>query len=442
MLPASSVCGPLTPFVVQHSSPEHALSTGYPMLTCLWLSGIIPFPPISGARKYSARLAESLAATGIAITFVGLVGDLPPEPADNVDWYSVQDKQRGRLISLLSRMPLVSARHATPKYKAELDHLVRSKVWNIIVIDYCGMSWVLPYLQGVTTASSTLVFVTHDHEETLTRQQWKGTKRSLWQRLYLLQNHWKTRRLERATSQACDLITANTDFDAALFRRTAANARVITLTPGYDGPRIRQRQITVGTPRAVVLFGTYHWSAKQTNLRLFLEHADSKMHDAGIELRIVGDMPDNLRLGLERRFTSSRFTGFVQDPAPHLDARLGVVAEPIGGGFKHKLLDYIFHRVPVVALESCVEGLPSSVQQYVLTAPDLPALLDQITAVIDDIDRLNALQQGAFDAAERAFDWAERGRAMREAILAIRSPETSGLTAQKRPLLGPTRRSA
>ncbi len=122
---------------------------------------------------------------------------------------------------------------------------------------------------------------------------------------------------------------------------------------------------------------------------------------------------------VEPRYVAARFTGFVQDPVPHLDARLGVVAEPIGGGFKLKLLDYIFNRVPVVALESCVVGLPEAVKRHVLTVQDLSALSDRVKAVIDDVDQLNTLQQGAFDAAERAFHWADRGKAMHAAVLGV-----------------------
>jgi glycosyltransferase involved in cell wall biosynthesis len=393
------------------------------MLTCLWLSRAIPFPLINGDRKYSAKLAEAFAAAGVAITFVGLAGTARPESVNNIEWRPVEGSPRGRAVSLLSTLPLVAARHWTSEYRAELCRLLSSKTWDIIAIDYCGMSWVLDYLRRFATGSSILVFITHNHEETLTRQQWQDTKAGLGERLYLLQNYLKTRRLEQTACRASDLLTANTETDAVLFQRTVPGARIITLTPGYDGPRIQHRQITTATPRAAVMFGAYHWSVKQTNLRIYLDHADAQMHKAGIEIRIVGDIPSELRSDLERRYVSARFTGFVEDPAPHLDARLGVVAEPIGGGFKHKLLDYIFNRVPVVALESCVVGLPESVTRHVLTVPDLQALNNCVETVIDDYDRLNALQEGAFEAAERAFDWADRGKAMQAAIAAIGQSE-------------------
>ena len=386
------------------------------MLTCLWLSRAIPFPLSTGDRKYSAKLAEAFAATGVAITFVGLVGDSPPPAIDNVAWHAVPGRQRGRIASLLSTMPLVAARHSTARYQVELRRLLRSKAWDVIVIDYCGMAWTLADVRRLAPAPSALVFVTHNHEESLTRQQWQDTRNGFWQRLYLLQNYLKTRHIEHATCQACDLITAITETDAVLFRQKALETPVVTITPGYDGPRVPHRQITTRTSRTAVMFGSYRWSVKQTNLRLFLECADARMRQAGIEVRIVGDIPDDLRQTLERQYKSTRFTGFVQNPEPHLDARLAIVAEPISGGFKLKLLDYIFRRIPIVALETCVAGLSEPVRRNVLTVPDLAALPSCVEAVIDDVERLNDLQQGAFHAAEQAFDWAERGRALHEAL--------------------------
>ncbi len=392
-------------------------------MNCLWLSRAIPFPLITGDRTYSAKLAEAFAATGIAITFVGLAGDSSPEPIKNIEWRAVGGAQRSRVTSLISALPLVAARHCTSQYRAELCRLLRSKSWDIIVIDYCGMGWVLRYLRQFTTGSSILVFVTHNHEENVTRQQWKETRAAAGERLYLLQNYLKMRRLEQATCRVSDLLTAITETDAAQFQRTMPHARIITLTPGYDGSRMEHRQITTDTPRAAVMFGGYRWSVKQTNLRLFLDHTDANMHKSGIEIRIVGDIPAELRSEFERRYLAARFTGFVEDPVPHLNARLGVVAEPIGGGFKLKLLDYIFNRVPVVALESCVVGLPDAVKRHVLTVQGLPALSDCVAAVIDDVDQLNTMQQCAFEAAERAFHWADRGKAMHAAILAIGNSE-------------------
>ena len=55
-----------------------------------------------------------------------------------------------------------------------------------------------------------------------------------------------------------------------------------------------------------------------------------------------------------------------------------------------------------------------------LLEPEMDGLLRAVLARIDDPAALNAQQQRAFTAAEHAFDWGERGRALCDAIVAQR----------------------
>lgn len=391
------------------------------MQTCLWLARTMPFPLTSGDRIYTGKLVQSLASEGVLVTYVGFAGAADTAPSPNVVWHVVPGGPRGRLVSLLSRLPLVGAQHATSAYRRSVDQLLKRQAWDIIVIDQYGMGWVLEHLRSRPGRSAVMVFIGHDHEEEVTRQQWQSAGWATPKGLYHMQNHLKTRRLERRAARACHVITAITDADAACFRQVSPRAALVTLTPGYDGARLGQRHVTAATPRAVVMFGSYRWSAKQANLRLFLDHAHSRLRQAGIELRVVGDMDDEQRRWLEARYPSVRFAGFVKDPAPYLDARLAVVAEPIGGGFKLKLLDYIFNRVPIVTLDTCAAGLPAEVRRHVITVPDLDRLVDAVVAVIDDVPTLDDMQHQALAVADRAFDWADRGRALRSAILSARA---------------------
>jgi polysaccharide biosynthesis protein PslH len=50
--------------------------------------------------------------------------------------------------------------------------------------------------------------------------------------------------------------------------------------------------------------------------------------------------------------------------------------------------------------------------------PDHAALAHGVLEAIDDIDRLNRLQECAFDACNDHFDWSSRGRQIVSAIAA------------------------
>ena len=40
-------------------------------MKCLWIARYMPYPLDAGAKVYSAKLAEALAAAGCSVTFLG-----------------------------------------------------------------------------------------------------------------------------------------------------------------------------------------------------------------------------------------------------------------------------------------------------------------------------------------------------------------------------------
>jgi hypothetical protein len=121
-----------------------------------------------------------------------------------------------------------------------------------------------------------------------------------------------------------------------------------------------------------------------------------------------------------------RFTGAVDDVAPFLRAaRLGIVAEDIGGGFKLKTLDYVFNRLPIVALRGSVAGLPLRPGVDYLDLPTLDGMAAGILSVIDDYKRLNSLHDGAMEQSLGQFQWEDRGRRLALALAPDRAPEAA-----------------
>ena len=104
------------------------------------------------------------------------------------------------------------------------------------------------------------------------------------------------------------------------------------------------------TERRVVLVGSFHWLVKQQNLQAFLAVADPLFARHGITLDVVGSMPEALAAALRSKLRATVLHGFVDDTRPLLaGARIAVVPEAIGGGFKLKFLDYLFGRVPIAS---------------------------------------------------------------------------------------------
>ena len=99
------------------------------------------------------------------------------------------------------------------------------------------------------------------------------------------------------------------------------------------------------------------------------------------------------------------------------DARIAVVPEAIGGGFKLKFLDYFFARVPVATLSHAAAGLPQELRERTLACKSLPSLVETVIANIDRLDELNRMQEEAFARSCARFTWHERALNLKEAIV-------------------------
>jgi hypothetical protein len=122
--------------------------------------------------------------------------------------------------------------------------------------------------------------------------------------------------------------------------------KVVMLPPlGMRARGFAFREINEKTPRRAPILGSPTWLVKQTNLIEFTAAADQLLYKREIELWVVGKVPDHLS---NNHFLATRFLGFVAHLVPIFrSARIGIVAERTGGGFKLKTVDYSFNRVPI-----------------------------------------------------------------------------------------------
>ncbi|MGF1454815.1 MAG: glycosyltransferase [Alphaproteobacteria bacterium] len=390
-----------------------------PTLRCLWLMRQIPARLDAGDSVYSVRLVQAFARSGVEVAVFGLserATEIGHAALANLSWHGVEGPQRSRTRSLFSMLPLEAARHATPKYKQELRDALRAHVFDVIVIDHYGLGWALEDTIRQGIGNPKIIYVAHNHEAALWRQLANDFKGNALKRAALLLNAVKIAYFEHRLVKRVDLVTAITAADAAALARTKTKRAPITLRPGYDGPRVATRHITEQTPRKAVILGSFRWVAKQLNLETFLKAADNLFAENTIMLDVIGDVPLEVRDRWEGRLRATRFRGFVDDIEGALaDARIGIVAEGTGGGFKLKLLDYVFRRLPIAAIEGSLTGA-EDLGPYVLSAANAEALAQGTVTLMDDIERLNEMHNGAFAVASHQFDWDRDGEQLRSSI--------------------------
>ncbi len=392
----------------------------------------LPYPPAYGGDVlYTAGLIESLAAAGARLTVVCRAPARASAPeVRGVEWQLDRTPEPWRTRALLGRAPSIVSRSRSPAMERLVRALPSERRFDVVVFDNLAMGWALgPVLDAVTgDERPALVYVSHNHEASLRREVAKRYAGNPAAKLVLALDAARACRLERRLSGAADLVTANTDEDAARFRADAPDQRLLVVTPGYGGTVNAGRVINERTPRRAIVLGSFGWLAKQMNLVSFLNAAAGPFSAAGVDLLVAGAMPDGALGRFRRRYPSVTFTGPVEEVDGLLEtARLAIVPEETGGGFKHKLLRLVFAGVPVVALRQALPGVRLVDGYSVLARDDMASLVQASLSAIDDVRLLNHLRQNAFVSCEGRFDWRDRGSLLVSALQDLRPAGTERL---------------
>jgi glycosyltransferase involved in cell wall biosynthesis len=384
----------------------------------LWLSRTIPLPQNAGDRIYTGHLVEALARAGGKVTYLGLAN--PDEPmgplsqlSKDVEWHQVPGPPNSIRQAALSKLPLVSARFATPAFRASVRRMLSSRSYDAIVLDQYAMAWAISELKRFNTKSSAIIHVAHDFETEVTREIARSYRGNFLRKAALIQNSWKTQRSELALALKCDGIVTLTDHDSEAFKRLCPRSSMLVLPPGYSGFKRQGRNLKADLPRRVVILGSFRWIAKQMNLENFLRVASRVFTEAQVECCVVGSVPQQALARWQVEFPNVKFLGFVDNVQDVFDsARVGLVVESTGGGFKLKALDYVFGRLPLAGISESLRGLPRNIIRNSILANDAFSLAKAVVEAIDDVDRLNRMQDQAFGAALGHFDWEQNGRAL------------------------------
>ncbi|OWY36155.1 glycosyltransferase [Herbaspirillum aquaticum] len=390
-------------------------------MKCLWIAREIPFPANSGDRIYTAQLAQSFAQANGALSFVGIADEQtgPAPQGGAVQWTTVSGGRYSTARALLSTLPLVAAKHATSRYRGELESLYAQE-WDAVIFDHYASGWALRDFMRILRRAGRrprLAYIAHNHEEKVLRAVAAESDVGFVKRAGFWQNYFKVKAMERYMVDTVDVVTAITAEDAAGFSAQSPGVKTLVLTPGYNGKVKEHRRIDASGPRHVIMVGSFHWAAKQENLRQFLKIADSIFAAAGVTFDVVGDMPASFRKDIEQGLKATVLHGFVDDPtAIYERARIALVPEAIGGGFKLKFLDYIFRRLPVATLIDAVAGLQAELREQMIQTPDHASLASAVVAAIDDVESLNRMQDNAFNQARSLFRWSDRGQALLAAL--------------------------
>lgn len=391
-------------------------------MRCLWVTLADPDPPRNGQFVYSRVLIEGVKTAGAEVHVVGLARPRgihrSGEYSDGVHWWlaehrwSADHQASSRWVSLFSRLPQIAAQTHTPPMCRLIAERLRDGPWDAVVFDSICAGWALStVLQHYAGSKNrpTLVYLSHNHEETVARALAKTAKPGP-KRWVKELDALKVARLERWLVRTTDAVTSNSPDDCEKFRPHRSDGRIEFLPPAYTGRRIAKREITASIPRRAIIVGSFDWIAKRVSLELFLKAADPLFARAGIELFVVGSAEDAFLSRVRNEVAATRLTGRVDDVGHYMDhARLALVPDLLGG-FKLKALEYAFNRLPMLAMTGAVPGMPLVPNESILLYQSHAALAEGVVAVMDDFRLLNNIQNRAYAACGDQFDGDVIGR--------------------------------
>lgn len=393
-------------------------------MRCLWLTWIDPAPEHDGQRIYSGRLIDAVTAAGARLDilcFSNGVTERPRQRDQGARWHLVPHEERPGWRSVFSRLPNLAYRCDTRGARRALGRLLEES-WDVVVFEGLSAGWALDAVKRRYPRAERrprLIHISHNHEETTRRLVARNFSGNPLKAALLRVDAQKAAHLEQRMIETVDLVTAITADDAGLYRRRNLRKPIQILSPGYGGKKVPARRIDNSVPRRALLVGSFEWLAKQMNLREFVAVADPIFAAAGCELRIVGNGEETFFQSLRPSLKATEIVGPVDDIAPYFDeARIAVIPERSGGGFKLKLLDYVFNRLPIAALDNAIAGVPLISGESILTFADHEALARGMVQAMDDFEFLNRVQNRAFAACEHAFDWSLRGQSLVAAMTA------------------------
>jgi polysaccharide biosynthesis protein PslH len=382
-------------------------------MQCLWLTLADPEPAINGQLIYSKGLIDAACRAGASLTVIGLVRPENPRASVDprgIDWRLADERRKSAGRRLLSRDPMVTQR-GSPEMAHMLEHALAERSWDAVVFDSICGGWALRHVMRHRARSARpprIVYIAHNHEVTVARRiaaASHGLRRILKEIDFL-----KVSGLERRLISAADIVTSDSPDDCRRFATDRGGRPVVLLPPGYGGPRVASRKIDAGVPRRAILVGSLDWPPKRISLESFLAAATNPLLRAGIELQIVGEVEGDYLADLRRRFPSVDFVGPVTDVRPYMqDARVALVPDLLGG-FKLKGLDYVFNRLPILAMRIALPGMPLEDGRSIDLFDSHSALAEGMVALIDDLPGLNARQERAYAACADRFDWDRIGR--------------------------------
>jgi glycosyltransferase involved in cell wall biosynthesis len=308
--------------------------------------------------------------------------------------------------SLIRRRVYTHYLYESPRFRARLEELLRSRDFSLVHFDSLDLVAYLPLCSELLR-----VCVHHNVESALLRRraEIEGPRLS---RAYLRLQAELQEREERRWAPLVDLNVMVSEEDSELLERIAPRSARCVTPNGVDVDEFRPGE---GRDDGIVFVGGTSWFPNLDALTYFCEEILPHLREAdtAFPIRWVGAASD-----AQKQFFGARYgvelTGYVKDVRPHIrDSFCHIVPLRAGGGTRLKILNAWAMGRPVVSTRVGCEGLEAIDDENVLIRDDPRAFAGAILDLAGDAALRQRLGSAGRRTAERVYGWEVIGEGMR-----------------------------
>jgi glycosyltransferase involved in cell wall biosynthesis len=413
----------------------------------LWLSHMLPYPPVSGALSRAHHLLAGAAARH-EVTLVSFTQRqlLKTRAAVEESRRALEEicarvlvheipAERSRAAFLacvaragISASPYLARRFAAEPYRRDVARLAALEAFDLVHVDTIGLA---PYLAD---APGIPVALDHHNIESHLIARRAAVERHPLRRAYLAREAAKIARLERRYApRAVNLVCSA--IDAARLAEVAPDAQAVVCPNATDPDYFRPGGVPP-EPGRLVFVGGLTWSPNASGVRWFVREVWPQLAAArpDVSLTVIGaDPPEDLRraAALDPRLV---LAGQVPDIRPHLD-RAAVFICPIldGGGTRLKVLDALAMARPVVSTTIGCEGIDLEPEREVLLGDTPETFGRQVLRALGDPALCARLGAAGRALVLARYSWPQVVTRMLEAYAAEAAVGAGATDARRRP---------
>jgi polysaccharide biosynthesis protein PslH len=391
----------------------------------LWLSHMVPYPPIGGARQRSFNLLKRVAAAhethliafNVESSSVATLASYKQQLlryCASADFWELPIRWRGagwwlRLpLNVFSPRPYSCQSIYSRELATALSKVLADPAFDVVHMDSIDLGL---YASTILNASKRPRLILNHHNCESAMATRRAQQSNLLARKFLMQQSQKLRQIESGVAGKADMNVTVSAHDESLLREHVPGLQSTVVDNGTDTDYFQPRPELLQT-ETLVFAGSLDWYPNVQGLERFRREIWPKLRleRPQIGFILAGRKPvQPLKMWAQ---TDSR-VGLIADPEDirPLIAKGAVFVCPIydGGGTRLKLLDAMAMGKAIVSTTIGAEGLEVTHGKHLLIADHPAEFATQTIRLLEGAALRQRLEQEAREFVVRRYGWSAIG---------------------------------